>query len=91
MQDIHFDARLAVGSIEAGIDKLRINPGNIGSREKVRNVVAAAKEHGVPIRIGVNAGSLEKQLLEKYKGPTAEALVESALGHAPYPGGRRVL
>lgn len=80
--DIHFDARLAVGSIEAGIDKLRINPGNIGSREKVQNVVAAAKEHGVPIRIGVNAGSLEKQLLEKYKGPTAEALVESALGHA---------
>ncbi len=80
--DIHFDAKLAVGSIEAGIDKLRINPGNIGSRERVQNVVSAAKEHGVPIRIGVNAGSLEKQLLAKHQGPTAEALVESALGHA---------
>lgn len=80
--DIHFDYRLAVGSIEAGIDKLRINPGNIGSKEKVREVVAAAKEHGVPIRIGVNAGSLEKDLLIKHGGPTAEALVESALGHA---------
>lgn len=80
--DIHFDAKLAVGSIEAGIDKLRINPGNIGSRERVQNVVSAAKEHGVPIRIGVNAGSLEKQLLVKHQGPTAEALVESALGHA---------
>lgn len=80
--DIHFDARLAIGSIEAGIDKLRINPGNIGSKEKVQSVVSAAKEHGVPIRIGVNAGSLEKDLLEKYQGPTAEALVESALGHA---------
>ena len=67
-----------MGSIEAGIDKLRINPGNIGSKEKVREVVAAAKEHGVPIRIGVNAGSLEKDLLIKHGGPTAEALVESA-------------
>ena len=79
--DIHFDHRLAIASIEAGIDKLRINPGNIGSRAKVREVVAAAKDHGVPIRIGVNAGSLEKELLEKYQGPTAEALVDSALGH----------
>ena len=79
--DIHFDHRLAIASIEAGVDKLRFNPGNIGSRAKVRELVAAAKGKGVPIRIGVNGGSLQKDLLRKYGGPTAEALVESALSH----------
>ncbi|MEW6181968.1 MAG: flavodoxin-dependent (E)-4-hydroxy-3-methylbut-2-enyl-diphosphate synthase [Bacillota bacterium] len=76
--DIHFDYRLALRALEAGIDGLRLNPGNIGSREKVRTVVCEARERGVPIRIGVNAGSLEKRLLKKYGGVTAEALVESA-------------
>ncbi len=79
--DIHFDYKLAIKSIENGADKVRINPGNIGSKEKVRAVVNLAKEKGVPIRIGVNGGSLEKHLLEKYGAPVPEALVESALGH----------
>ena len=78
--DIHFDHRLAISAIENGIDKVRINPGNIGSEQKVRELVAAAKERNIPIRIGVNGGSLEKDLLEKY-GVTAEAMVESALRH----------
>jgi len=79
--DIHFDHRLALLSLEAGADGLRINPGNIGGRVKVREVVAAAQDRGVPIRIGVNAGSLERSLLEKYGKPCPEAMVESALGH----------
>lgn len=80
--DIHFDYKLALECIKNGADKIRINPGNIGSRERVKAVVDAAKDSGVPIRIGVNGGSLEKDLLEKYKSPTADALVESALRHA---------
>ena len=76
--DIHFDYRLALAAIDAGIDALRINPGNIGSEERIRKVLSAAKERGIPIRIGINGGSLEKDLLAKY-GPTPEALVESAL------------
>lgn len=79
--DIHFDYKLALEAIHQGIDALRLNPGNIGGEEKVRNVVCAAKEAGIPIRIGVNAGSLDRRLLEKYGGVTAEALVESALQH----------
>ncbi len=79
--DIHFDYRLALQCVESGIDKIRINPGNIGSREKVRAVADACREHGIPIRIGVNGGSLEKELLAKFGGVTAEALVESAMGH----------
>ncbi len=79
--DIHFDYRLALQVLEGGIDGLRLNPGNIGERWKVEEVVKAARERLVPIRIGVNAGSLEKELLEKYGHPTAEAMVESALGH----------
>lgn len=79
--DIHFDYRLALAAIENGIDKVRINPGNIGRREKVEAVVRACKERGIPIRIGVNAGSLENHLLEKYGYPTPEAMVESALFH----------
>jgi len=77
--DIHFDYRLALKSIKAGVSGLRINPGNIGGRQRVAEVVAAAKERNIPIRIGVNAGSLEKRLLEKYNGVTSEAMVESAL------------
>ena len=77
--DIHFDYRLAIAAIESGADKIRINPGNIGARERVKAVVDKAKEYGIPIRVGVNSGSLEKDLLEKYGGVTAEALVESAL------------
>ena len=80
--DIHFDYQLALKAVEQGIDKIRINPGNIGSPERVRAVADACRERGVPIRIGVNGGSLERPLLEKYGGPTPEALVESALGHA---------
>lgn len=76
--DIHFDYRLAIASIESGADKIRINPGNIGDRERVQAVVDKAREYGVPIRVGVNSGSLEKGLLEKYGGVTAEAIVESA-------------
>jgi len=79
--DIHFDYRLALKAIEGGADKIRINPGNIGKREKVEAVVKAAKERGIPIRIGVNAGSLEKRILEKYGYPTADGMVESALHH----------
>ncbi|NEW04463.1 flavodoxin-dependent (E)-4-hydroxy-3-methylbut-2-enyl-diphosphate synthase [Paenibacillus sp. SYP-B3998] len=79
--DIHFDHRLALAAIENGIDKVRINPGNIGRREKVEAVVKACKERGIPIRIGVNAGSLENHLLEKYGYPTPDAMVESALFH----------
>ena len=77
--DIHFDYRLAIAAIENGADKIRINPGNIGSEEKVQAVVDKAKEYNVPIRVGVNSGSLEKPLVEKYGGVTAEGLVESAL------------
>jgi len=79
--DIHFDYKLALKAIEGGADKIRINPGNIGRREKVEAVVKAAKERGIPIRIGVNAGSLEKRILEKYGYPTADGMVESALHH----------
>jgi len=79
--DIHFDYKLALKVLEQGIDALRLNPGNIGERWKVEEVVKAARERLVPIRIGVNAGSLEKELLQKYGHPTAEAMVESALGH----------
>ena len=77
--DIHFDYRLALAAIEHGADKIRINPGNIGSTERVRAVVDTAKERGIPIRVGVNSGSLEKDLVEKYHGVTAEGIVESAL------------
>ena len=77
--DIHFDYRLALAAIEHGADKIRINPGNIGSTERVRAVVDAAKERGIPIRVGVNSGSLGKDLVEKYHGVTAEGIVESAL------------
>lgn len=77
--DIHFDYRLAIGAIENGADKIRINPGNIGGQDRVRAVTDKAKEYHVPIRVGVNSGSLEKQLLDKYGGVTAEGLVESAM------------
>ncbi len=77
--DIHFDYKLALAAIEHGADKIRINPGNIGSRERVQAVVDAAKERSIPIRVGVNSGSLEKELVEKYHGVTAEGIVESAL------------
>ena len=76
--DIHFDYRLAIAAIESGADKIRINPGNIGSKDRVQAVVEVAKQYGVPIRVGVNSGSLEKELIEKYGGVTAEAIVESA-------------
>lgn len=79
--DIHFNYKFALKAIEGGADKIRINPGNIGKRENVEAVVKAAKEKGIPIRIGVNAGSLERHLLEKYGYPTADAMVESALHH----------
>jgi len=79
--DIHFDYKLALIAIEQGADKIRINPGNIGRQEKVEAVVRAAKEKGIPIRIGVNAGSLEKHILKKYGYPTADGMVESALHH----------
>lgn len=77
--DIHFDYKMAVAAIENGADKIRINPGNIGSRENVAAVVAAAKERNIPIRVGVNSGSLERELVEKYHGVTAQGIVESAL------------
>ena len=77
--DIHFDYRLAIAAMEHGADKIRINPGNIGSVERVRAVVAVAKDRNIPIRVGVNSGSLEKELVEKYHGVTAEGIVESAL------------
>ncbi len=76
--DIHFDYKLAIASIESGADCIRINPGNIGSFNKTKEILKAAKEYNIPIRIGVNSGSLEKELIEKYNGPTADALVESA-------------
>ncbi|MDP2690386.1 MAG: flavodoxin-dependent (E)-4-hydroxy-3-methylbut-2-enyl-diphosphate synthase [Deltaproteobacteria bacterium] len=79
--DIHFDWRLALKALDEGVDALRLNPGNIGSKERIGAVVKAARERGVPIRIGVNAGSLEKDILSKYGHPTAEALVESAMRH----------
>ncbi len=79
--DIHFDYRLALAAIQAGADKLRINPGNIGDTERVQAIVEAARQRRIPIRIGVNAGSLEKHLLLEHGGPRPEALVESALGH----------
>lgn len=78
--DIHFDYKMAIAAIKNGADKIRINPGNIGSAEKLRAVVDAAAERNIPIRVGVNGGSLEKELIEKYGGVTAEGLVESALG-----------
>ena len=80
--DIHFDYRLAIRAVEAGCDKLRLNPGNIGSEWKVREVARAAKERGIPIRIGVNAGSLEKEAVTESGGDTAAAMVASALGEA---------
>lgn len=79
--DIHFDYRLAIAAAEAGADKIRINPGNIGESEKVKAVTDKCREKHIPIRIGVNSGSLEKHILEKYGAPTAEALAESAMGH----------
>jgi len=79
--DIHFSSNLAVASLEAGVAALRINPGNIGGKDKVDRVVDAAKAHGAVIRIGVNSGSLEKKLLAQFGGPTPEAMVESALSH----------
>ena len=79
--DIHFDYKLALLCIDGGVDKIRINPGNIGSKERVRAVADGCRERGIPIRVGVNGGSLEKDLLRKYGGVTAEALAESALGH----------
>lgn len=77
--DIHFDYRLAIASMEAGADKIRINPGNIGSKENIKAVVDCAKAHEIPIRVGVNSGSLEKRIIEKYGHVTAEGIVESAL------------
>jgi (E)-4-hydroxy-3-methylbut-2-enyl-diphosphate synthase len=79
--DIHFDWRLALEAIRQGVDGLRINPGNIGARWKIKEVVSGARDKGIPVRIGVNAGSLEKELLQKYGHPTPEALVESAGRH----------
>ena len=79
--DIHFDYQLALRCAAEGVDKIRINPGNIGAQERVRAVAEACRDHHIPIRIGVNGGSLEKPLLEKYGGVTAQALVDSAMGH----------
>ena len=80
--DIHFDYRLALEAVSAGIDKIRINPGNIGDEDRVKQVAHACKTHNIPIRIGVNSGSLEKEILKKYGHPTAQALCDSALYHA---------
>lgn len=80
--DIHFDYKLALDSVAAGVDKIRINPGNIGDESRVKAVADACKAHGIPIRIGVNSGSVEKEILAKYGAPTADALIESALYHA---------
>ncbi|MDE5951143.1 MAG: flavodoxin-dependent (E)-4-hydroxy-3-methylbut-2-enyl-diphosphate synthase, partial [Acetatifactor sp.] len=77
--DIHFDYKMAIAAMENGADKIRINPGNIGSRDKVKAVVDVARERNIPIRVGVNSGSLEKPLLEKYGGVTAQGIVESAM------------
>jgi len=82
--DIHFDHHLALAALDAGVDALRINPGNIGTEAAVDAVVSAAKDHGAPIRIGVNSGSVQKDLLARYGGPTPEAMVESALIHVGY-------
>ena len=82
VSDIHFDYKLALEAVEQGVDGMRINPGNIGSRQKIKAVVDAVKERGIPIRIGVNSGSLEKDILKKHGSPTPEALAESALRHA---------
>lgn len=79
--DIHFDHRLAIGAIRSGCDGLRINPGNIGGKKKIRAIIDCARDHGVSIRVGVNSGSLEKDLLKKYNGATADGMVESALRH----------
>lgn len=79
--DIHFDYRLALESVAAGVDKIRINPGNIGEESRVKQVVQACKQHEIPIRVGVNSGSLEKHILEKHGSPTAQAMVDSALYH----------
>ena len=79
--DIHFDYKIALQAIESGVDKIRINPGNIGSEEKVKSVVDACKKNNIPIRIGVNAGSLEPELLEKYGKPCSDAMIESAKKH----------
>ena len=79
--DIHFDHKLALASVAAGADKIRVNPGNIGGPDRVRAVVSACRERGIPIRVGVNGGSLERGILEKYGGATPEALCESAMGH----------
>ncbi|MCI0455328.1 MAG: flavodoxin-dependent (E)-4-hydroxy-3-methylbut-2-enyl-diphosphate synthase, partial [Candidatus Dadabacteria bacterium] len=81
VSDIHFDYRLALEAIEQGVDGMRINPGNIGSKARIKAVVNAAKERHIPIRIGVNSGSLEKEILSQYGSPTAEALAESAFKH----------
>jgi len=81
VSDIHFDYRLALEAIEQGVDGMRINPGNIGSKRRIKSVVDAVKQRGIPIRIGVNSGSLEKDILKKYGSPTADALAESALRH----------
>ena len=80
--DIHFDYKIALAACSAGVDKIRINPGNIGAKDKIREVVLACKERNIPIRIGVNSGSVEAHILKKYGSPTAEALAESALYHA---------
>ena len=77
--DVHFDYQMAVAAIEQGADKIRINPGNIGGHDRIKAVVDTARDHGIPIRVGVNSGSLEKELVEKYHGVTAEGIVESAL------------
>ena len=79
--DIHFNYKIAIAAAEAGVDKIRINPGNIGDKDKVRQVVSACKEHSVPIRIGVNSGSLEESILKKHGSPTPQALAESAMYH----------
>ena len=79
--DIHFDYRMAIAAMENGADKIRINPGNIGSKERVAEVVRVARERNIPIRVGVNSGSLEKELVEKYHGVTAEGIVESCGGY----------
>ena len=79
--DIHFDYKLALAALEGGVDKVRVNPGNIGAMDRVREVARRCEERHVPIRVGVNSGSVERELLAKYGGPTAEALVDSALGH----------
>ena len=82
--DIHFDYRLAIAAMKAGADKIRINPGNIGSGERIQAVVEAARERDIPIRVGVNSGSLEKDIIEKYGGVTAQGLAESALRNIKY-------